>query len=93
MVLVFFKTFLSLFFRCTLIYLNSVTSLPELMQFNPLTGKVVSSKQLSRSLVQACILHHTGEDHIKPILLVTEGLHVELEPAVASKHMVGKTHL
>ena len=80
-------------FRCTLIYQNSESLLPELLQFNPLSGKVVSVKQLSRPLLQASILHHTGEDHVKPILLVMEGLVVNLEPAESAKQLVTLSYL
>jgi hypothetical protein len=62
-----------------------------MIHFNPLNGKVVGSKKLGRNLLQACLLHHTGEDHIKPILLVTEGYAVELEPTDAAKHLVRLT--
>lgn len=48
--------------RCTLIYANEINGLPEMLQFNPINGKVISTKSLGTKLIKAILLHHPRYD-------------------------------
>ena len=66
----------------------------RLIKFNPLNGNVLEEPlEVKGQIQRSILLHHATEDHIRPILLLTEGQNHVLEPKTAGKslqHISGK---
>ena len=74
--------------RCSVLYLNPRTNRQEILTLNPLTGDVTGPPTvMADKFVQAVQLHHTTEDHLRPLLLVEESS-VAFYPASAASDKV-----
>ena len=53
------------------VYTDKHNSAKSLVTFNPSTGAIMwSVKQLKSDLKQVIMLHHSDENHLKPLLLL-----------------------
>ena len=59
----------------------------KLVKFNPLSGKLFDPVPIKGQVLRSILLHHTTDDHIRPLLLLTEGQGHVLEPQDAGKSL------
>ena len=66
--------------QVSIYFWNRYSGLPEILSFDPLNGKVLSSSVGSADLKQVILLHHSDDTHLRPLLLLSKNKKATLFP-------------